>query len=309
MPSRALRKIVRSAAVLSALAAPVAGQTPGLEPAVVEIPGSTRAMALGHAYPLGAADSDVLFYNPALLGRAAGSMMAGAHLLGDEALAFSLSSARSWYGGSVGLGLQVLQYGSPGPGNRGGGLDPLVDPAGEGVSEISASLGVARELFGFRVGVAAKVVDQRWPDFRQATGSFDVGIAHGLGPLTAGLSVQNLGPDRALASDREVPQPRRITLGVGDYGQRVGPLDLGVAAAATLREDEELIFGGGLEVGYWPVIGRTFVLRVGARSVPEGDASPLTAGASYWGDDLILSYAWQAMDDLDGVHRISVGWR
>ncbi|MGD2070308.1 MAG: hypothetical protein PVI57_16650 [Gemmatimonadota bacterium] len=305
-------RLTAALAVLAAAFAPPSdarGQTPGREPAVVEISASTRAAALGHAFQLGAPDADVIFYNPALVERAAGSMMGGVHVLGDGALGFTLSAARSWFGGGVGLGLQVLEYDAPGAGRRAGGLDPLVADGGSGTADLAASLAVARTLLGFRVGVVGKVVAQRFADFRQASGSLDVGLAHEVGPLTAGLSVRNLGPDRPLAPEGDVPQPRLVTLGVGGYGQQVGPLDLGLAAAVTLRDDEEVVVGGGLEIGYWPVIGRTFVFRAGARTVPEGDASPLTLGASYRGDELVLSWAWQGVDDLDGVHRFSVGWR
>lgn len=299
------------AVLVAALASPSDGraQTPGREPVVVEIPASTRAAALGDAFQLGAPDADVVFYNPALVERAAGSTMGGIHVLGDGALGFTVSTARSWFGGGVGLGLQVLEYEAPGPGLRPGGPDPLVVGGGSGTADVAASVAVARTLLGFRVGVVGKVVAQRFRDFRQASGSVDVGLAHEVGPLTAGLSVRNLGPDRPLAPEGDVPQPRLVTLGVGGYGQQVGPLDLGLAAAVTLRDDEEVVVGGGIEVGYWPVIGRTFVFRAGARTVPEGDASPLTVGASYRGDEIVLSWAWQGVDDLEGIHRFSVGWR
>ena len=55
-------------------------------------------------------------------------------------------------------------------------------------------------------------------------------------------------------------------------------------------------------VGYYPVTGRTFVVRAGGRTVPEGEASPLTLGASYWGDSLVLEYAFQPVDDQSVFH-------
>ena len=304
-----------SAATLLVLATTATGapglraQTPGHEPAVVEVPSSTRAMALGHAYQVDAPDADAIFYNPALLGAAAGSVMAGVHFLGDRALGFTLSTARDWFDGSVGVGLQFLEYGSPGAGLRAGGLDPVVAEGPESAAEAAATLGLSRTLFGFRVGVAGKVVAQRFPDYRQTSGALDVGIARGVGPFRAAVAVRDIGPDRRVARDREAPQPLRTILSLGGYGQQVGPLDVGFATALTVRNDEEVLFGGGLEVAYWPVIGRTFIVRVGGRTVPEGDALPLTFGAAYHGDELVLSWAYQDMDDLDDVHRISVGWR
>ena len=77
----------------------------------------------------------------------------------------------------------------------------------------------------------------------------------------------------------------------------------------TRRADGEWVVGGGLEFGYWPVRGRTFVARIGARTIPEGEASPLSLGGSFWGDDLVVDYAFQPVDGTDGVHRITLGWR
>jgi hypothetical protein len=65
-------------------------------------------------------------------------------------------------------------------------------------------------------------------------------------------------------------------------------------------------------VGYWPVRGRTFVGRLGAQVVPEGsDASPFTFGFAFWGDDLVVEWAFQPFDGApeSGTHRFSIGWR
>jgi hypothetical protein len=66
----------------------------------------------------------------------------------------------------------------------------------------------------------------------------------------------------------------------------------------------------GLEVGYWPVNGRTFVGRVGYRYRSDDfTACPLTFGAAFLGDNISLEYAYQGFDDGDPSHRFSVGWR
>lgn len=286
----------------------VRAQTPEREPAVVELPASTRAMGLGTAYQVGAPDADVVFYNPALLGRADG-LMAGYHRLGDESLALTLATVHSALGGQIGIGLQVLEGETPGIGLRGGGVDPLLRPQPAGVGELVGSLAYGTRLFGVRVGATAKLIDQRFDDVRDLEAAFDVGLAHDLGPVTASLAVQNLGPDRTIAARKGIDQPLRVTFGVGGYGQQVGPLDVGVAAAVSRRDDGEVVGGGGVEIGYWPVVGRTFVVRVGARNVPDGEALPVTFGGSVWLDDLVLEYAFQHVDDAEGVHRVSLGWR
>jgi hypothetical protein len=65
----------------------------------------------------------------------------------------------------------------------------------------------------------------------------------------------------------------------------------------------------GLQVGYWPINGRTFVGRVGVQRVPEGAGSPLTLGVAYWGDDLALEWAYRSFGDVGGTHRFTVRWR
>ena len=310
------------AAALALTPALASAQTPGRAPAVVELPAGTRAAALGHAFQLGMPSSDVLFANPAFLGRADG-MIASVTVLGRNATALQASAATGWFDGAVGVGVRSLQHEASTGRLRPGGLDGVMAPGDDGASELVGTVGYARSLFGLRLGVSASLLELRTGELQETSASVDVGVASALGPFTVGLALQGLGPEvdvgpvstrsgRAAALD----QPLRLTLGVGAYGKPVGPLDIGFAGAVTLRDDEELVGGGGLEVGYWPVVGRTFVLRVGARTVPEvadgveSEASPFTLGGAFWGDDLVLEYAWQPMDGpFDGVHRFGVGWR
>jgi hypothetical protein len=289
-------------------AGPLAAQTPGREPAVVELPAGARAAGLGHAFQADAGDSDAVFWNPALASRAGGFAL-GLQGLTTAARAFTVSAAAPWYGGGVAVGLQALEYGTDvAPGEREGGIDPLLADGGEAVGELVATVAYGRTLAGFTVGVAGKLVDQRFGDARQQDLAADVGVAHALGPGWASLAVRNLGPERSL-DGVDVRLPTDVTLGWGGYGRPLGPLDLGAAAALGRRADGEVVFGGGLELGYWPVQGRTFVARVGVRNVPEGEASPVTFGGSFWGDRLVLEYAFQPVDDADGLHRVTLGWR
>ena len=279
---------------------------------VLRLPASARAMGLGDAYMMNAEASDAVFYHPALVEGAEGFGVEVQSWSG-EATSASASAAGAWFGGSVAVGLQTLQYGVPGaelaelPGSH----DLLFAPGDEPASERVATVAVARELGGFRVGVSGKLLEQRVAGERDATGAVDLGLATDLGPLVAAVSVQNLGPELGLPSG-DVALPRRWSVGVGAYGRPVGPLDVGVTG--SLRYDEaweELIAAGGLEVGYWPVRGRTFVGRVGVRSVPQGDASPVSLGFAFWGDDLVLEWAWQPFGGAvdEGTHRFGIGWR
>lgn len=307
----ALRRVVTCALLAGAVAGPgrrpLAAQSAGREPAVVELPASTRAAALGGAFQLGASDSDIVFYNPGLVGRASG-MMLGWQRYGAAATGFTLSAGTSWFGGGVAVGLQALEYGGDGPGARSGGVDPILAGGDVGTAELVASVAYARRVGPVQAGVAGKFLSQRFGATHATRGAVDVGVARQIGPLQVGLAVRNLGP-RYVVGDVEASQPAEVSVGAGGYGRPLGPLDVGLAAAVTRRADGEWIGGGGVELGYWPVRGRTFVIRFGGRRVPEGDAFPLTFGGSFWGDDLVVEYAFEPVEHTEGIHRVSLGWR
>lgn len=287
-------------------------QTPGREPAILEIPAGARAMGLGMALQLGSDDPDLAFTHPALVQRLSG-MQAGHTRFGTAATAYSLSAATDWFGGGVALSVRTLEYGrgsGPAAGTRAGGLDAflLEDGTTTGVSESAATVTWGRSLFGVALGVSGRLSTQRFDGSSVTAGTVDVGAALPLGPLQVALTARNLGREPELDGEG-LELPQEFVLGAGAYGRQLGPLDVGAAAQVTRRDDGEFLYGGGLEVGYWPIRGRTFVGRVGFRNVPEGEASPVTFGGSFWGDALVLEYAFQPVDDADGIHRISVGWR
>lgn len=298
----------------------LSAQTPGHELAILELPSSTAAMAEGGAFDLSSEDSDGIFYNPATLVPATGLVL-GLQRFGDVASQVTLSAATDWWDGGVGLGLQVLEWGAAPDRMTAGGVDRLLADGPLATTEWVASAGYAREILGPSVGVVAKLVGRRIGSERHVEPALDLGIAHDLGPIRVGLAVRNLTADlepsdAARAAGDVVaepdPVPERITLGAAFSGYELGPLDLGSAARLTRRADGDLEAGGGLEVAYWPVTGRTFIGRVGIQTVPDGGASSLTFGAAFHGDALVLEYAYRPVDAFgseEGLHRVSIGWR
>jgi hypothetical protein len=288
----------------------VSAQAEGVLPKTTQLPASTRAMALGDSYVMNAGHADALFYHPALLTGASGVGFE-VQRWGTNSSSATLSAAVEWLGGGVGIGVRTLQYSAF-------GSDVLAAPAGQDhlfgfgsvpVSERVATIGYAREtFFDIDLGIGVDLVDQRVGTGRQSVALFDIGVAREIGPLAVGLTVHDLGEKPMLDSGAG---PAKVVLGAGAYGQQVGIFDLGYAANLGFAEDD-VTYGGGVEIGYWPVQGRTFVARAGFQSVPDGsEAKPFTTGLAFWGDDITIEWAFRPFGGADegGSHRFGLRWR
>lgn len=287
-----------------------AAQAPGTLPLASQLPSSTRAMALGDAYAMDSGHADALFYHPSRLTAASG-MGLDLQRWGPSSSAAAVSAAFQWFGGGVGIGVRTLQHGAesaalPAP----GGQDHLFLLGDAPVSERVATIGYAREfLFDLDLGVAVDFVDQRIDGARQSVVLFDVGVSRDVGPVTVGLTASDIG-DKPIVDSSTAPS--RFLLGAGAYGQQLGIFDLGFAGKVGL-DDEEFTYGGGVELAYWPIQGRTFIARVGFQDVPDGsEASPLTTGFAFQGDDITIEWAFRpfgAGADDGGTHRFGLRWR
>jgi len=292
-------------------AAPVTGATAQARetaPLVLELPASTRAAGLGNAFVLAGADNDAIFYNPGLLDTARG-LGASIALYGRAAL-FTLSAAAEWWRGGVGLGVQSLSFSADAPdaGAHALGEAGLSARGSTNASETVLSAGYARVLFGFRSGIVAKLAEQRLPGERDVTVAADLGIARRFGIVTLGFAAQNLGRQPELEG-RDADLPVTLSLGAATQTSTVGPLDVTLAAAASLRGEERVGASAGIELAYWPVSGRTFIARIGFRHVDDDGAKPLTLGAGFAGDRVLLDYAVQDFEDGEAVHRVGIRWR
>jgi hypothetical protein len=276
-------------------------------PMILELPVSVRAAALGHAFPLGTVDANAIFSNVAFAESLRG-VAASAHAFGARSTAYSAAGGMEWWGGAVGLGLQTVSY-SPDTEARDEPAGHFFGSGPSPVAETAASLAFARRIRGVRVGVAGKWLEQRAGVERSTTVATDVASGLNVGPLTVGLSVQNLGRGMEVGTVN-VPLPDRVTLGAAlSSPMPVGPFDMLAAVAVGRDTYGELFGGGGVEVSYWPVSGRTFSLRVGEH-VRGGDAaSRLTLGGGFTGDRIGVDYGFESHGDRGDVHRIGVRWR
>lgn len=285
-------------------------------PLVLDLPASTRALALGNAFVLGQGDSDAIFYHPGDLSRA-GGMSASHQRFAENGALTALSAGRSWFGGGVALGLQHLSYEAPvEPPVTAADVRSLSADEGDlrregrtGISETVVSAGYGGSLLGIRAGVVGKLVEQRVGHLEASTAAADLGLAISPGPLTVGLAARNVGPALSMGGG-EVCLPVHFTLGASSRRAPVGPLDVGATGAVDYRLDGDMVPSAGLEVAYWPVTGRTFVARLGYRHRPDDfSASPVTFGGAFLGDDIILEYAFLGFDEGDPSHRFALGWR
>ena len=308
----------RGAAVVGALAlaaAPALGHVPGHAqsadhgPLVLELPASTRGLALGGAFHMVGDDSDAIFHNPALIG-GAGVIGAAMQRFGTASMLSTVSGAAQWSSAGVAVGVQTLGYGAPDGGAAVSSHDAraLFGTGGTASAEVAVSVGYARDVKGVRAGIAGKLVDQRLGANHDATAAVDLGVAVAAGPGRLALAVQNLGPGLTLGQT-ELALPLRVTAGGSTSAIPVGPLDLGWSAAVSREADGSVVPGAGMEIAYWPVRGRTFTARVGVRRAPEGFGRPVTFGGAFNGDRLAIDYAWQSHDGGEAAHRFGLSWR
>lgn len=281
---------------------------------VLELPASTRALALGGAYVAAGADDAALFYNPSQLatleGRSA-SMSVQPYLEGSTLGA--LSAAFQLGPGTVGVGVQVLSYGS---------ADEYVcdettgcergEPTGRTVSanDVAASVGYGVTWRMLRIGAAAKYVRQSLADASGGVPALDVGAAIDVWRgATVGVSVQNVGPDLTTAGS-SAPLPRFLRLGASLPWRGVGPFDVLGTIEVTQHREGDLLPLGGAEVTWISANGLAFSARLGALAQSDGAAtSRLSFGGGVRARRFALDYAYQSFDALAvTTHRFGLRW-
>lgn len=292
-------------------------------PLILELPASTQALALGNAFHLSSRDPEAIFYHPGRLGQVRG-FMASFQRFQENGTLLGLSAGTEWFGGGVAVGLRQLSYETHSSLEEWSGAFSSLGwaryrfPLDEGrlreegsvaVSETVFSLGYGKALMGLQAGVVGKLVEKRRGPTKAGTAAVDLGLATTAGPVTFGLSVQDLGADMHLGGE-DIPLPTRFILGASTERAQVGPLDVSGTTALTYRPDGDLDPSLGVEVAYWPVAGRTFIGRIGYRhrSV-KFTAEPLTFGGAFYGDDIILEYTYLGFEEGEPAHRFGIGWR
>ncbi|MEP6689895.1 MAG: hypothetical protein ABJD07_01995 [Gemmatimonadaceae bacterium] len=296
--SRVTLAVLAAAAPLSRARA----QSDHFAPLVLLLPASTRAAAFGDAYVAGR-DNDVIFYNPAQLGIARGVGASVARYRSASTLG-SLSASTALGSGGVGVGVQMLDYGSW----------PTVYPATAGAltsrgplvsSSLAATLGAATVFRDTRIGVAGKYVEERIAGARGGVLAADIGLARDIGQVTVGFAAQNLGGAIKTGGHR-ASLPQRYTFGVGGGGLPVGPFDVAASTSVAVLRNGFVTPAGGVEVSYSWLDGYAVAARFGVRRVETNAQSPLTLGAGASVDRIWLDYAYERYPGAGVAHRVGL---
>jgi hypothetical protein len=289
----------------------LSAQSGGTPPvAVLELPASTRALALGNSFVAAGTDEAAIFYNPAQLAviphTSAGLSVQQWFL---SSTVGALAAATRLAGGTVAVGLQVIDWGSS---ERAFG-DPSTqadDGTGATVSagDYAASVAYAHALGGLRLGATAKYVNQRLVNESGGTAAVDVGAAFDLLGVTFAAALQNMGGSISLAGN-QTPLPRTVHVGAAVPVHNVGPVDLLATVEVAHVRGGDTQPAGGLEVSYQATSTISFVGRVGGLARPVGAAiSPVSFGGGLRAHHLAIDYAYEGSAVLGATHRIGVRW-
>jgi hypothetical protein len=283
---------------------------------LLTLPASSRGLALGDAWGAVADDESALFYNPAQLARVRGIAVGGSlqnyiasTTLGAVAVALPLKY------GTVGLGLQLLDYGTADevvPADGTGGQ--VGTPTGSTVTaeDMAFTLGYGIALGSrheLRVGAALKYARQEVASYSGGAVAGDIGAAYTLrSGWDVSAAVQHMGSKLTLA---EVSAPMPLTWRAA-IAAPVMQLD-----AFTLRPMAEARQVSGAEVtgvfateGTWRTGTGSTVLsaRAGYAFRASTDArAPLTVGAGITLGRLQVDYAYEGFDLIGGAtNRVGV---
>lgn len=298
---------VRSAVFAACLLAPgaVGAQALGFGPIVLQLPASTRAIGFGNAY-VGVREPEAVFYNPAQLGVRPGVALS-VERYGSVATAGALASTYVFGRFGFGVGAQMLDFRTssaayPGAAPNG---ERLLSDGPVAASSTVAATALEMAYKGIRWGVTGKVAQDRASNARDGVLAADVGAAKEIGPVSVGATVQNLGVGAKMLGTAAA-LPTRGTIGVAGAGVPVGPLDMAMSAAVSVRRGGRVSPAGGVEFGYMPIDGVIFAGRVGARLPEKNAEAPITLGASFTFDRLSVDYGFEPYQGKGSGHRVGL---
>ena len=185
------------------------------------------------------------------------------------------------------------------------GYDAFDNPIGEYKAyDMAVTLGLARALSpAFAVGANARFIRQSLADVSGMGGAVDLGMKAIVAGTTAGVSLQNLGPDLSLGGASN-PLPRQVRFGLSRpfYHDRVL-----LATDLNIPSDYYKDVRVGTEVRPHDVIA----LRLGYRHELGSSGDPqngLSFGVGLRWKAVTVDYAMTPDNAFDNVQRLSFGY-
>ncbi|MFN8572391.1 MAG: hypothetical protein U0132_10060 [Gemmatimonadaceae bacterium] len=277
---------------------PVAAQQAAYVPLAAQLPVGVRSLGMGGPWAP-TRDAGTVFVNPANAGTT-NSMSLGASRFGSAGTLAYAATSSSFGSRGLAIGVAWLDYGTSESARP--TWEALgVRGANDGLSAMAVAAG-SLTFKGIRWGAAAKLLQERIANSHDATPAFDVGATKDVGPVSAGLTIQNVGASLELGG-ATTPLPMRYVLGATTQTTDLGPFDVSAAASLSVRRDGFTSAGGGIDVSYLVLEGYTIAFRAGAQRAEALSVNPFTVGATLAMDRFSLDYAYQ---DLKAPLRGSV---
>ncbi len=183
-------------------------------------------------------------------------------------------------------------------------------------SDLGLSVSGSRSLFGFAFGVGIALVERTIFTNRDRAVYLNAGVARELAEFRLAASVLGLGTGTSAQAPADqsadvisigLPNSPVVLFQAASNSIEVGPLDMVLAGRMHLTEGRTSA-GGGLELGYWPVTGRTFRLLAGYGQNPVSGETRPTWGASFSGDAITLEFA-SYTESGSSTHTLGLRWR
>jgi len=275
-------------------------------PLLYRLPVSVRAAAQGVHSTVAREPGDI-WWNPALAADVRGIGLSWGNY-GVEGNIGSVTGAGDWGDFSVAISVRAASYGLTDPFDTPGPSDAF-SGGPFATSEIVGSAAVAREVGFLKLGVTGALIERRVGASVATAGSFGFGVLVDWLGLTWGGSVSNLGP--SLNHDSvAIAQPTEFAVGVGLGTRPLGPLDISAFTSVVLLEEGAIVPEGGVEISYWPIQGRTFLLRGGVRpATGGGEPSVLSFGVGFRADNVTFAYSSENHRGVAAAHHFGVWWR
>lgn len=295
------------------LSRPAAGQSSII---VLQLPASARAAALGNAYSANGQDDAAIFYNPAQLAAAPGdgrSAGASVQRYVAESNVAALSGALRLGPGRIGVGLQLLDYGSepeivPDPdfgGERGRETGNRIS-----ATDVVASLGYGASIGRVRAGMTAKLIRQQLASLSDATGALDAGVSLDVAGGTLAAVMQNSGGLLTLGSTTTA-LPLVYRGSVAFPAILFGPFRMIEILELSRQRGGDAVPSGGAEVAMRARDGVELAGRFGLapRREAASRGSRLTLGGGVSTRRFAIDYGYQTVEGLElGTHRVGVRW-